>query len=61
MCVYLLKLNLYYTNLMKYVFLQYSEIYQTVTKHYYCLQLQDSILLVHTILLFVSVYSKCKQ
>ena len=34
MCVYLLNLDLYFTILMKYVFLHYSVIYQTMTKYY---------------------------
>ena len=32
---HLLKLDVYYTNLLKYVFLHYSEIYQTITNYYY--------------------------
>ena len=61
MCVHLSKLGLYYTKLMKYVFFNYSETYQTITKYYYNSQLQDVILLLQTILLIVSVYYACKQ
>ena len=61
MCVYLLKLELYYINLIKYAFLHYIEIYQTITKYYYNLKLLDIILLLHTVLLFVTVYYEYKQ
>ena len=56
MCVQLLKLDLYYTNLMKYLLLHYSEIYQTITKYCFNLKLEDIILLLHTILLCGTVY-----
>ena len=44
MCVYLSKLNLYYSNfnkIMKDVFLHYGEINQTVTKYYDNLSIRD--------------------
>ena len=57
-CVSLLKLDLYYanfSNLIKDVFLHYSEINQTITKYYFNLLLQDIICVLHIILLFVTV------
>ena len=53
------KLGLYYTNLMKYVFLYYIETYQTVTKHYN-LYLRDFLLL-HNTLLSSTVFYEYKQ
>ena len=41
---------------MKYAILRYSETYQTIRNDYFNSYLQDIILLLHTILLFVSVY-----
>ena len=52
----LLKLHLYYTKLMKYVFLHYFVKNQTTTKYHYNLQLQDIILLLNIILLFLTGY-----
>ena len=64
MNVYLLKLELYYTKLLKHVLLHYSELYQIITKYYYNLILQYIILLLHFILLFVTAYYEeyqCKE
>ena len=61
MCVYFLNLDLYYTCLMIF-FLHYSDIYQTNTKYYYNYSyLQDIILLIKVILLFVTINYECKQ
>ena len=40
---------------------KYSEIDQTITKYYFNLKLQNIILLLHIILLFVSINYGCKQ
>ena len=54
--VYLLKLDLYYTKLLKRVIFHYSELYQIITKYYCILIFQHIILLLHFILVFVTAY-----
>ena len=61
MCVSLLKLDLYYTALKKYVFFYHIEIYQTVTTYYYSFYMQEIVFLLHTILLLVTVFYVNKQ
>ena len=60
MCPFI-EVGFYYTNKMKLVFLHYNEIYHTITKYYHILSLQDIILLLPTILLFVPVFYAGKQ